>query len=321
MGLITNQLLRIGYLVVDPSALIAAGFTSLRFARSTEGPNGPYIPVTDSSPQPATIRGGHAEPHALSGKSLHVQVNGELVEIDFVGSDPYTTADAVMAINSASVDITAYDNGDSTITIATVDTGTDATLEILPTSGALALGFQPGQQAVGLSDDPNLSSSIHDYFIDDHNSSEAYWYQVVPFNSGTLEYGAKSVPFPAISTPTVPWSQTIACYIKLLDFKGRGIQGRKVLLSNTFRPNILNNFGIFRHYEELVTDCTGYATVRVIRGMELDVNIEGTGFTRRITLPGVGAPEDIVNLLDPSLVSADEFGIQEPNIDFAIRTS
>jgi hypothetical protein len=48
------------------------------------------------------------------------------------------------------------------------------------------------------------------------------------------------------------------------------------------------------------------------------MSIDGTGFVRRIAIPTTG---DSVDLLDPALVTRDEFGIHEANIDFAIRTS
>jgi hypothetical protein len=68
----------------------------------------------------------------------------------------------------------------------------------------------------------------------------------------------------------------------------------------------------------MTTDRDGYAEVRLVRGMEVDFAVDGTNLIRRIQVPTTG---DGFDLLDPSLVVSDEFGIQEPKIDFMVRTT
>ncbi len=318
---VTNEILTTYKLVLDPVAALTQ-FTRLRWYRSITGPNGPFEAISAATAGAAVLTGTHLEPHALNGKTLKFRVNGVTdVEVLFSGADPYTTADAIADIIAETALVVPSDAGDSRLRLTTVATGTGASIEILESEGAIALGLQTGQFAIGVGADIVLGSLQHQYLFTDSNGSRDYWYRTQLLDHVSLAVDALSPPFPGSEVPVIPYDLTIAAFVRIIDMRGRPIEGRRVVVANVFLPNTVGDYNIFRHSESFLTDDTGYAEIRLIRGSVIDVHVEGTTYTRRVTLPDVGDPTDILNLFDPTLESEDEFGIQEPNINYAIRLS
>ena len=67
--------------------------------------------------------------------------------------------------------------------------------------------------------------------------------------------------------------------------------------------------------KQIETDVTGAAESTLVKGMLLDVIIEGTSIIRRIQVPTTGSEFD---LLDPDLVLGDPFQIQVPDLPSAV---
>jgi hypothetical protein len=99
---------------------------------------------------------------------------------------------------------------------------------------------------------------------------------------------------------------------------GKVLANNKVILVNVFNPLVKDGYGIFGSSLTLVTDGLGMAETPLVKGSVLDVIFSGTSIIRRIQVPSTGTEFD---LLDESLVLNDGFGIQEPNIPFAVRNS
>lgn len=321
MAVVTNQLLPLYELIVDPTAA-AVDFTHIRWFRSIDGVEGPYEAMSSPAAAPAVLVGTAAEPHALNGKTLSLKVDGlTTLDITFAGPDPYSTADAIADITAqAGGDVVADDDGTGRLRLTSASTGTAASIEILESEGALALGFQTGVTALGTAADTALTTA-HQYLFTDSNGSREYFYRTQLVNNTTSQTAPPFAPFSGNEVPVLAYDLSIACYVRLVDLRGRPIEGRKIIIANVFLPNRVGDVSIFRHSAEFETNETGYGEIRLLRGSVIDVHVEGTTFTRRITLPGLQDPTDILDLLDPSLSAEDEFGIQEPNIDFAIRTS
>jgi hypothetical protein len=320
MSVVTNKPINISKVIIDLTATLLR-FNRMRWFRSRTGSDGVYEAATGAAAAAAQLVSVDPEPHALAGKTLSMRINGTTdIDVVFAGTDPFTTADAVAAIAGETA-LVVGSVVDGALVLTTAATGSGASIEILESDGAIALGFQTGDAAIGLDADLTIASGVHDYVYADENSSSDFWYKVQFLHSTTADESVISAPIPASMVSVLPYTATIACYLRLVDMRGRPIEGRKVVFANTFSPSRVLGYGVFRHYEETKTDETGLAEIRLIRGATFDLHIEGTGFTRRIMLPAVGDPADLVDLLDPGLVTEDEFGIQEPNIDFAIRTS
>ena len=321
MAVVTNQPIQLSYFVQDiASALLT--YNRVRWHRSRTGQNGVYEPATSAVPTAAVLTGSAASPHALNGKTLSFVVSGvSTVSVTFAAPDPVTTAQAAVAINAATPLVVASDVG-GLLSLTTVTTGSGASIEILESTAVPALGFVAGDGAVGTDQDTVLVAGTHEYFYTDQNSDRDFWYRVEFRHSVTNKTTGLGVPFPANQVQHVPKSRTIVGYVRLADLSGLPIEGRRITFANPFLPNTVvdqnTRWGIFRHYLEMQTDRNGYAEVRLIRGMTVDVAIEGTNFVRRIQIPTTG---DVVDILDPALVTQDEFGIQAQNVDFAIRLS
>lgn len=318
--IVTSTPREISYFVPDVTTSLLT-YDSLRFWRSRDGKAGLYEAATDATAGPATLEGTHAEPHQLNGKTLSLMINGTTqVDILFSDADPVTTAQVITAISGETALITPTDVGGA-LHLETVATGSSASIEVLESDAAPYLGFDTSAAAVGLDADVSLVADTYEYLYTDQNSDSDFWYRVEFFNSSTNQTSGLGTAF-QVGPVGAPASSRIWAYIQLIDLSGNPIEGRRVTLANAFLPNTVvsgsNRWGSFRHYATLTTDSDGYAQIRVLRGMQVDVVVDGTDFIRRLSIPSTG---DSVNLLDPDLVAEDEFGIQEPVIDFAIRTS
>lgn len=320
MSTITNTLLTVYELLLDPVTALTS-YTHLRWFRSPSGADGPWEPITAAAAAGASIVGDNTEPHALNGKTLSLLVNGAQLDIVFVGADPFTIADVIAEIAGATALLVPTDDGDTRLRLTTVLTGSGASIEVVASDGALALGLQAGVNSIGVDADDTLVSTQHDYQHVDQNGSRDFWYRTQLVNNTTLAVAPTSPAFPGTIVPVIPYALTIAAYVQLIDLRGRPIEGRRIVVANVFLPNTVGSYNVFRHSDSFLTDVDGYGELRLVRGATIDVHVEGTTYTRRITLPGAADPADIVNLLDPALTVEDEFGIQEPYIDFAIRTS
>lgn len=320
--LVTNQLITQVFLAPEITTKLLT-YDRLRWYRSTTGRNGLYAAATALVPQPAVLRGTQLS-RVLADKQLLLRINGSgtALEISFPGPDPVEASAVAARINALTSLVQASAVG-SVLTIATVLTGTAASLEILGSEAVAPLGFLPGESAVGLGVDNTLEPGQSEYRFSDHQSSGMTWYLVEFLNATTGLTSPQSIPFRSRALESVPLARLIGCFVRLCDLSGRPLGGRRIFVHNVFMPNKVTaidgrSWGVFRQYEELVTDPNGYAEVYLIRGATVDVTIAGTGFTRRIVVPSTG---DLVDLLDPALDTRDEFGIETPQIDFAIRTT
>lgn len=321
MAVVTNEPIQLSYFVQDITTAVAT-FSRLRWWRSRTGQYGVYEAATSPALAAATILGTMQEPHQLNGRVLSFVVDGTVtVDVTFASVDPVTTAQACVEINNATPNVVATDDG-GYLRLTAVSLGSNSSIAILDSDAAPFLGFVVGDGAVGGDVDTTLVAGTHEYFYIDSNSADDFWYRVEFWNPSTGDTTGTGVPFPANSAQHISKSKTIVCYVRLADMSGLPIESRRVTFSNPFLPNTVidqnSRWGIFRHYAQMSTDRNGYAEIRLLRGIDVDIVIEGTNFVRRITIPSTGSE---VDLLDPALSTTDELSIQEPVINFAIRLS
>lgn len=319
MPAVTKLPIQLSYFIADITTALLS-YDRMRWHRSRSGQLGLYEAATAPVAAPATILGTLEQPHQVNGKTLSLRIGGtSTINITFADPDPVTTAQVVSAINGATMLVVASDAG-GYLRLTTAATGSGASIEILDSAAAPYLGLYG--DAVGIDVDTIIVGGTHEYFYTDQNSDEDFWYRIELINSSTLTSTGLSVPFQANASSRVPVSYTIACYIRLAGLTGLAMEGRRITFHNAFVPNTVTTpslrWGLFRHYAEMITDRNGYAEIRLIRGMTVDFVVDGTDFVRRIVVPTTG---DAVDLLSPALSAEDEFGIQEANVDFAVRTS
>lgn len=317
MPIVTNVPLTLAFVVPNITDILVT-FNRLVWYRSRTGIDGLYEPATGPVAVEAAMTGREVEPFKLNGKTLSLLINGiTQVDVAFAGADPYDLATAISDINGATGLVVASAT-DGALTLTTVLTGSDASIKILSSDAAPYLGFDTDQAVVGLDANITLVGGTYQYFYTDANSDPSFYYRTQFYNSTSLEVSELSVPFTADQSQVVPYSNTAVGYVQLADMMGRAIPGRKITIAAVFQPNTVADYGMFRQYQTIETDRTGYAETRLLKGAKVDVSIDGTGFIRRITVPD---DLDVFNFLSPDLVVDDEFGIVDLNIDFAIRTS
>lgn len=317
---VTHQLITQVVLVPEITTKLLT-YDRLRWYRSQTGRNGLYEAATSETPTSAVLQGVPIS-RVLTGKSLRLRIHGTTtLELTLAGPDPVSVSAVADQLTQASPLLTASVLDDA-LRIETVATGVSASLEVLASDAAPYLGLLVGEGAAGTGADNALVAGLSEYLFSDHQSGLSAWYAVEYRSSTTGVVSLRSAPFPTRALEGVPLSQLVGCFVRLCDLNGQPLAGRRVFIHNVFRPNrvVAGNraWGVFRQYEELVTDLNGYAETLLVRGAMVDVTIAGTGFTRRITVPQTAS---LVDLLDPALNPEDEFGIQSAAIDFAIRTT
>lgn len=321
MPIVTNQPVVMSYFVRDPTTALIT-FNRMRWFRCRSGQNGLFEAATAALPGPAVLVGRHAEPHALSGKTLSFRINGVTrVDVAFPAPDPTTSAYAASRIAAATGLVVPTINAGKLV-LSTALNGSLASIEVLEGDAGPFLGFDTGQAAVGLDQDLVLSSGVREYFYTDQNGSYSYFYKSQLLNSVSAVVSNESVALPGDSFRTISADHTMVGFIHLADMTGRPIAGRLIHFTNPVLPNNIDisgtRFGLFRHSASMYTDRDGYAEIRLVRGMTVDMVVDGTNFIRKIRVPSTG---DGIDLLDPSLSTEDEFGIQEPVLVFANRTT
>ncbi len=317
MASVTNVQIRQSYVIYNIDDVIAL-YSRIRWHRAP-AEAGPYEPATAASIAAATLLSSRATVFDVQGLDFTFEVGGIEVTVSFTGIAALSAADVVSQINAATALVVASPSSGKVL-LTTAETGSDASIRVTGGDACPYLGFVVGDTALGKDPDTVLVSGTHEYFFTDYNSDPSYFYKAELLNHLTSSSAGLSIPFASNLATRVPLTETIACFVKISDMRGAPIPNRTITVANVGALNRAQTatWGVFRQYDSLTTDANGYAEIRLLRGILVDVTIDGTGFVRRIQIPTTG---DIVDLLDEDLVTQDEFGIQKQNIDFAIRMS
>jgi hypothetical protein len=325
MSVVTNQPIQVSYFVADITTALLT-YNRLRWYRSASGEAGLYEAVSGAAAAPATFVCPSPEPHSLNGKTLSFTVDGtQTFNVTFATADPADSTSIANEINVATGAALVASAVGGRLILTSATQGTGSSVAILSGDANPFLGLSEGDGALGLDADTVLVDGTHEYFFTDQNSDPDYWYRVEFLNAGNSSTSGLGVPFPANAADAVPVSQTIVGFVRLTDLSGRALAGRKITFYNAGMPNLVSSvqgqtittWGVQRQFAQLETDRNGYAELRLLRGIIVDLNIEG-GVTRRIQIPTAG---DSFQFLEPSLQVSDEYGIQDPDIDSAIRTT
>jgi len=318
---VTGQPISVSF-IVDDIVNVLPLYDRLRWFRGRNGPNGEFEATTAPTPQPAVLTSGTGVFGGLNGKRLKLQVDGAVdVGITFSSPNPVDAASAASEINSSSAFLSAT-NVDNRVVMSSVSTGSSASIVVVEGTDAFEFGWAVGQSALGRDTDFTLIPGVYEYIYTDQNSDPSYWYRTQFWHSSGVQHSTQSVSFPSNAVDHVSLTNTITGFLRLTDLSGRPIECRKITFFNTFSPNTVEDsgkrWGSFRHSVEVFTNRNGYAEVRLLRGLDVDMAIDGTGYIRRLKIPTTG---DAIDLLSPELSTRDEFGIRTPTIEYAVRTS
>ncbi len=265
------------------------------------------------------ITGTTTGPYAdLSGEELRVRVDGGTAQsVTFLSADPISTAFAVEEINEGTTGLVAADDGTGKLQLTGNLVGTGGTIEITGGGAAVELGLS--QVAVhGTDQRISLVADVNDYAYVDLSGELAYWYRYRYYDETLETYDDWSDWVQGSTGAAISADDLIVGKIMAADIDGTALSGLRVNLTNVYSPLISDSYFLAGRTKQIETDATGMAETDLIKGMLLDVVIEGTSIIRRITVPTTGVEFD---LLDPDLVEDDPFNIQVPDLPSAVRRS
>jgi hypothetical protein len=254
----------------------------------------------------------------LSGEQLKVKVNGGAEQtVTFISADPISLTNALGEINDAIADLTAANDGTGKVELTGNLTGTEGTIEVTGGGAAAILGLS--QVIVhGTDQHIGLQAGVDEYSYSDLSGEASYWYRTRYYNSSTSTYGGWSDWIQGSTGAAVAASELIVGKIQVADIDGSALSDLKVTLVNVYSPLTADGYFLAGRSKQIETDGSGLAETTLIKGMVLDVVVEGTSIIRRITVPSTGTEFD---LLDASLVTDDPFQIQVPDLPSAVRRS
>lgn len=301
-------------------------FDRMEVWRSLDGQGGPFVEVTAASASgarvpdveasvPVTYSSGPSLP--LVGLTLTLRVGEVIFTTTFEGIDSLLLSEAAAQIVSASEQSLRAFVVDNQLILETLSIGTTAVLEVVGGTATTLLRLSTGV-AYGKEWRIPLLADQEQYTLLDAASEEGAYYRTRFRNTVTGAVGEFSAPFLAPSTPLV---ETVVGYVSLVDLSGAALVNRAVLISP--KSGVMGgspSLGIGGPAQRVLTDSTGYAQIRLIRGQSVLVAISGTDIVRDVTAP-LDVAIETFNLLDPSYGADDNFTVQRPTLVYANRRS
>lgn len=305
---------------VPEIANVLLNFDKMQVQRSKLG--SPYTDeafITSTSAEAPILTGTAEGPFAgLNGEALRVKVNGDAEQsVTFLSASPISLTNVIGEINGALTNLTAADDGTGKLQLTGDLEGTGGTLEVTGGGAAAILGLS--QTIVhGTDQHIGLETGVNDYTYVDLSGEASYWYRTRFFSSITSTYGGWSDWIQGSTGAAISADELIVGTIQVADIDGAALSGLRINLVNVYSPLISDSYFLAGRSKQIETDGTGMAATTLVKGMLLDVVIEGTSIIRRIQVPSTGTEFD---LLDPSLVQDDAFNIQVPDLPAAVRRS
>lgn len=299
---------------------VLLNFDRLQVQRSKLGT--PYTDAAfitaESSEAPVLTGTEEGDFAGLNGKDLRVSVNGGAEQsVTFISADPISLTNALAEINASIVGLTADNDGTGKVELTGGLSGTGGTIEVTGGTAAAILGLS---QVIVHGKDQNigLQAGVDEYTYADLSGEASYWYRIRYYNSTLGTYGGWSDWIQGTTGAALDASSLIMGRVYMSDIDGSALSGAFITLVNVYTPLIADGYFVAGRSKQIETDGTGMAETALVRGMILDVIVEGTSIIRRIEVPSVGAEFD---LLDPDLVLDDPFQIQVPDLPSAVRRS
>ena len=300
---------------------VMLNFDKMQVQRSKLGD--PYTDaayITAAAAEPPVVVGTVEGPYpSLNGEDLKLLANGGVEQsVVFASANPVSLVNAVGEINGTITNLTADDDGTGKLRLTGTLTGTGGTIEVTGGSAPADFGLS---QVIAHGQDPyvGLETGITEYTYVDLSGEASYWYRTRYYNITNGTFGGWSDWIQGSTGATLASGALIVGKIRLAGIDGQALQGKRVTLVNVYNPLISDDYFIAGSSRQIVTDVTGSAESTLVKGMLLDVVIEGTSLIRRIQVPDIAASE--FDLLDPDLVVDDAFHIQEPDLPSAVRRS
>jgi len=299
---------------------VLLNFNKMQVQRSKLGtPYSDALFITAAVAEPPVLVGTVSAPFtSLSGEDLTLVVNGGVEQsLIFASANPVSIANAVNEINGIVTHLVAADDGTGKLKLTGTLSGTGGTIEVTGGGAVVDLGLSQ-TIAHGKAAHISLESGVDEYIFADLSGEASYWYRTRYYHSVNGTFGGWSDWIQGSTGASLASGVLIVGKIQLAGIDGQALSGALVTLVNVNSALISDGYFIAGKSKQIETDVTGAAETTLVKGMILDVIVEGTSIIRRIEVPSVGAEFD---LLDPDLVLDDPFQIQVPDLPSAVRRS
>lgn len=299
-------------------------YTRLELWRSILGEAGPYVQLTSSLWTEAHVLATISGNVNIVGKELRVLVNDVEFRHTFTGVDPLSISTVVSQLSVAwQGSVQAYEFVGSIGLYNQRRVGGLSRIQVLESDAAGVLGFTyDGPLATGYGTDPHnaLVLGTNKYNFTDYYSEDSYYYKTRFSNHVT---GARSPLSDAIAATQrlgVDPSKVVTGYVNLLRADGRPAAKQVVLLYSAFSGNRLAEGMVVGGPSKAITDSDGYAEFTLLRGITVDIGLDGSGFIRRVTTPTDAAVLSF-DMFDPQYGEDDNLSVQRAELPYAERTT
>jgi len=311
-------------------------FDRLVIFRSRDTADGPYEVITADNwegayiPKSKPLVGISSRLYNIVGKRLNLRVNEVTdVTITFTGVDPIPISSIITDIIFQGLNLVdAYYTDEGEPVIFTTQAGTAATLRVVPDDdedmdAAPILGLptmEPKSVSFGKDASIALVQGTQRYIFSDLNGKRTYYYKTCFRNTSTDTYSEYSPTFTGATRAKVDPALIAIGIAELVNFDGSPLEGREVRIYNTYISSVSGDKVVAGGALRMITDREGRVEFPLMRGIEIDVAVTGTALTRKVTVPTDQAVQ-FFNLFDPTIGGDDNFRVQVPEIEHAIRRS
>jgi len=297
---------------------VIQSFNVIRIKRSVDGIDGLYTLLTAGTPRSAFLTASGPGSYDVSGKTLEVSMDFQApVLVTFTGAAPLSTSQVVSQINTALGDVVASDVS-NTLRLQSTITGTGSGIEVVSGTSLTDFGWSEGDNDTG--EDAHIllqdGQSLYDYL--DKNGSGDFYYKAQFYSTLTGVASVDSDPFKGDPGTVVGAENLSLAQVDLVDGSGIAIAEQAITFWSVYEVIEADAFvvGIQRSpIVTIVTDASGHAEVKLVRGLKIKVVFEGTSIIREFTVPD----EDSFDLLDQLSSSPDPFDLREPDFHLALR--
>jgi len=276
--------------------------------------------TTNPVPTSAVLIGTLEGPFSgLQGQELRLKVDqGPEQSVVFTAADPISLSNVIAGFNTGITGATASDDGTGKLKIVSDTTGTSSVLEMTGGTALATLGFTIGDKDNGEDLRVALLVGVTNYEYDDQSGLATNYYRTRFINSVSGQVSSWSDWIMGNTGAAINATLLIVGTIKLAGVDGTAVVGQSVTIVNPQTGFVADGFFMSGKRLTFETDSTGQGQTTLVKGSTVDVVINGTSVIRRILVPSVGTE---FNLLDPTIQTDDEFGIQTPDLPAAVRRS
>ena len=298
---------------------VIQSFNVIRIKRSVDGIGGPYTLLTANTPRAGFLVAPIAGNYDVAGKTLTLSIDfATPIEVTFTGTAPLDASAVVAQINAALGEVVASDQSPNTLRLESTNTGTFSAVEVVDGTSLADFGWDANTIDVGEDAHVTLIANQNLYDYTDKNGTAEYYYIAQFYSTANGLASTDSDPFKGDPGTVVGEDNLSLAKVDLVDGRGIALPDQAISFWSVNEVIEVDTFtlGIQRGpIVTIVTDASGHAETKLVRGLQVKVVFEGTSVIREFVVPD----EDDFNVLDKLGQFPDRFDLKEPDFHLALR--